>query len=813
VGAEYVRFFQSLSIGDAQKEVFLGRLLQEFFSVAVKLDGHLAPVGATLHVAVSRMCEADNPTQAPQHRWIRVIDRLGFFGDEDDHASRVINVGLSYAYRHKELDVMSEATALRLRELRLSVANDNGRNTTITDPALIPSGVVVVARRPPGATGAADDANKDACADDVRAHGRYAEGAGSALLREEGAEVPPGGLTVRGPGADESPPAAGGMDAGSLPPSAGDAAFVQDGGMVVATRRQGVVALAAADGKSTDGGAQSGVESAGNGARDELKVTEMVNTDVTKLVSAVQPVVTPSAAAVECITGVLEGLAKREDLRDALQQLVNDSLLCLARFLGGATAQYSAGVLPADLKLSWPGVRRFMQKWWPVWEVPPDEPPAIPAPGTLAAKAHPTRQSLSSKWIIIVDMTTINPVLLRTTATCRRHFKKDLLDVVEVARVGPGMKYPVGVALATMLLVATQEEHYCSVLADLASVGRPRVPTVVPLLAAACHVFESDGLGAVEDMTPPSSARTPTIDDAAAAENEVDDTAVPLGADREQSAAASSTTTEDASATSGMTLEQRYEEMDLLLAEEKTATTGASRARRVAARRVARAPAPHVAAVREGPTGTGGTAARPPSKATGSVQGVGAPAVKRRRVAQASSSGGGAGASRPVGQPGKSGLALIAMCPPRRPPRPPPAAPSRRPAPRANAVEPAAIVGQGGTPTARAGAGGAGNEHGGLTTDKPTEHEYRVDDEPTAETSTAAPTAVARLPLSHEREQQWAAVAAAVQKSQSSVAALLARRQPSTGAPPSSSTSTRSGLEFLQFSSLTESTGRDDDDV
>jgi len=140
-----VRLFQSLSIGDAQKEVFLGRLLQAFVSVAVKLDGHLSPVRATLHVAVSRMCEADNPTHAPQHRWIRIIDRLGFFGAEDDHTSRVINVGLSYAYRHKELDVMSEATALRLRELRLSVANDNGRDTTITDPALIPSGVVVVA--------------------------------------------------------------------------------------------------------------------------------------------------------------------------------------------------------------------------------------------------------------------------------------------------------------------------------------------------------------------------------------------------------------------------------------------------------------------------------------------------------------------------------------------------------------------------------------------------------------------------------------------------------------------------------------------
>jgi len=96
-----------------------------------------------------------------------------------------------------------------------------------------------------------------------------------------------------------------------------------------------------------------------------------------------------------------------------------------------------------------------------------------------------------------VVMNDINPVLMRTTSTCRRQFKKDLLDVVTIERVGPGATYPVSVALATMLLVATHEELYCTFLADLVAVGRPPVPTVAPLLAAACHVFESDGLGVV----------------------------------------------------------------------------------------------------------------------------------------------------------------------------------------------------------------------------------------------------------------------------------------------------------------------------
>jgi len=130
-----------------------------------------------------------------------------------------------------------------------------------------------------------------------------------------------------------------------------------------------------------------------------------------------------------------------------------------------------------------------------------------------------------------VVMHDINPVLLRTTSTCRRQFKKDLLDVVTVVRVGLGATYPVSVALATMLLVATHEELYCTVLADLVAVGRPPVPTVAPLLAAACHVFELDGLGVVEDVTPPGSVCAPDMSGAAVIREDADDATIQLTTD------------------------------------------------------------------------------------------------------------------------------------------------------------------------------------------------------------------------------------------------------------------------------------------
>lgn len=95
VGDEYVSFFHTLGILDVHKVQHLARLLQTLYELVAKLDGHLAPTGSAIRVAVSRLCEAENPLSAPQHRWIRAFDRLGFFSDSDDHASRATLASLT----------------------------------------------------------------------------------------------------------------------------------------------------------------------------------------------------------------------------------------------------------------------------------------------------------------------------------------------------------------------------------------------------------------------------------------------------------------------------------------------------------------------------------------------------------------------------------------------------------------------------------------------------------------------------------------------------------------------------------------------
>jgi len=77
--AECMQSFRSFGIGDSTMVAFLARVLEAFHEVAMKLEEHLAPTIAILHAAISSMCEGDNLMDAPQHRWIRIVDRIGFF--------------------------------------------------------------------------------------------------------------------------------------------------------------------------------------------------------------------------------------------------------------------------------------------------------------------------------------------------------------------------------------------------------------------------------------------------------------------------------------------------------------------------------------------------------------------------------------------------------------------------------------------------------------------------------------------------------------------------------------------------------------
>lgn len=121
ISPQYVRFFEILGFTDAVKVQTLAHYLHTFYEMATHLDAHLLPVGASLPARVGCVIEPEDPRAAPQHRWIRVFDRLGFFTNNCAHAARVVSVGMSFAYRHNELNLLTAASTLRLGELDRSV--------------------------------------------------------------------------------------------------------------------------------------------------------------------------------------------------------------------------------------------------------------------------------------------------------------------------------------------------------------------------------------------------------------------------------------------------------------------------------------------------------------------------------------------------------------------------------------------------------------------------------------------------------------------------------------------------------------------
>jgi len=105
-------FLESLGITDTPKVSFLASLLRDVYETSAKLDLHLKPHGASFHSAISRLLTTDIPHDVPSLFWIRVVDRMGFFTDGDDHAERIFNVGLAFAYRRKQLDTLAASVVL-----------------------------------------------------------------------------------------------------------------------------------------------------------------------------------------------------------------------------------------------------------------------------------------------------------------------------------------------------------------------------------------------------------------------------------------------------------------------------------------------------------------------------------------------------------------------------------------------------------------------------------------------------------------------------------------------------------------------------
>jgi len=516
----YVSFFDNLGISDEKQIAFLATLLRNVFEASSKLDSHLAPHGAALHSAVSRMQVSDNPRDAPTHRWIRVVDRLGFFSDTNSHAERIVNVGLSFAYRHLEVDALAEANAMLLRQVQPAATAaaeenpDGGATAALTRAGQGGGG---------GSTGGGVGGGG----------GTGAESEGlppiDAPMEQDEADdeeraLPPGGMAF-----SNLPPLSGlgaGTVAGLAHPAAASAggsivtAFtttraravggtptggvtdqeepLPPGGVVFAPSNAAAAAVLHAGGQAAS--AADVTPNTGGGGGDAEEEEDHVGSGSTippHVIYDRQPTVVPNEAAVKLVESVLEGVQDRSDGISVLRQLLDDSVLVLGRSSSRPATKPNGKVWPSGVKGDRMALARRTDGWWPQWRAPQDLPNSIPPVGTVAYAFNRNRASASSRWVILIDMGGINDTIKGLSIRSARYFPKDALVPVEKVQRLWGkapMRFPV--VVACMLLLVTKEEGYGTTLADLAAAGRATIPKNTSLLSASCHEFNTSGIAA-----------------------------------------------------------------------------------------------------------------------------------------------------------------------------------------------------------------------------------------------------------------------------------------------------------------------------
>ncbi|KAK1868749.1 hypothetical protein I4F81_011232 [Pyropia yezoensis] len=161
-------------------------------------------------------------------------------------------------------------------------------------------------------------------------------------------------------------------------------------------------------------------------------------------------------------------------------------------------------------------------------------------------------------------MEVINAVIQKLEVKSGRYFDKhNLPTVVSVSRFGPNVRGVIGVSVATLLLVATKEQMFCTIVSDVMAHGRVPTMSKIPLLAATRHDFET---AALED---PEVLVSDVLDQGA--DHRVADDA---------DAAAPALVMADA--IEETPVEDLEKEMDLLLAQEKEQERASNRSHRIA---------------------------------------------------------------------------------------------------------------------------------------------------------------------------------------------------------------------------------------
>jgi len=492
----YLQFFKHLGITDEQKTGFLASLLRNVFDASSKLDLHLAPYGATVHSAVSRMLVPDNPRDSPSYRWIRITDRVGFFSDDDAHAVRLVNIGLSYAYRYLEADAISVANTSLLEETQQSTRR-------------LAAAAAAADRVPNGREENGASTNKTPAAGTTLPDGaEKALPPGGAVVSIGGVAVGHGDTAGQSPSELLSTVARGGASAAAgavamLPAGSPNEQLLPDGGAIVSGTSRASTGAAADLLRDSLGDPLAGLE-------DEEDGSDAEQGSPSHVIHEHQPHVVPSSTAVDAVAAVLRTVGQRTDVdgKDVLRKLLIDSLLCLVRTEEGSKVASGSAVDVGGSRKDWLAVNHHTRRWWPTWKAPDNHGSMAPPSGTVASVVNRGRAAKSSRWILLLSMEEIKKSVEELSVRSSRFFPKmELPDEEPVPRVHYRKPLRLTLVVASMLLLCTKEERFPSILARLSAAGRAAVPKSSNLSSAARHEFFSSGLGASAKLAP-ASGRT-----------------------------------------------------------------------------------------------------------------------------------------------------------------------------------------------------------------------------------------------------------------------------------------------------------------
>jgi len=477
---DYIQFFRDLNITDSTKVPFLAGLLRNFRDAASKLHAHLAVYSTSVHAAVSRMTTSPSPYESPQHLWIRVHDRLGFFHDEDGHAQRLVNIGLAYAYRHLEMDALAIANA--------KVLKDMSRETGI----VVSDVLCEDAGRVDGGTGVAFNAGS-AATQGVPAADRGVGGTlpvdGASLLAREDGRTP--GFCVNPCTKTQLPRAAGG----------GDGVDSGDGSSDSGGEGNAEVPPPADEIGTDAGDVPAGGDKESRRGDDGLKVAvhRPVAGSMTRLVFARQPVLKPTAEALAAVVRALAALRGHEDAEDACRELfINSVLLCI-----GNRESSSNGSTPYTSERCWTELNQLTSAWWPYWESTSGR--SKPVPGTAAFKRSSGRLAAASRWCFQVEIDGVHETLKTLSAPGARCPQQTLPATEVVERLNVKDKLKLTALVAAMLLLASKEKDYAVALVELIASGVGQPTKGLPLSSAKCQSFTTTGLvSPATDSAPPA---------------------------------------------------------------------------------------------------------------------------------------------------------------------------------------------------------------------------------------------------------------------------------------------------------------------